>query len=70
MSKPKNDELAFPNEYTEGMSLRDYFAAQTTHAAYELVVLAGLNPHSDTIARSAYDIADAMLAERSKGGSK
>jgi len=52
----------------DGMSLRDYFAAKAMHAIM-------LHPSSNgkdsyDIAMNAYDIADAMLAERAnaKGG--
>jgi hypothetical protein len=57
--------------YSGGMSLRDYFAGQA---------LAGILSHSDftdgsgttmnsfvMYAKSSYDFADAMLAERAKG---
>lgn len=51
----------------QGMSLRDYFAAQA---------LANMRIHESTdnplywdrVAKSAYIAADAMLAERAKGG--
>ena len=58
---------AFPSSAIgvhEGMTLRDYFAGQ---------VLANLNlqahvakPAAESMARSAYEIADAMIAERDK----
>lgn len=52
-------------EVCEGMTLRDYFAAQA---------LAGICAHSDSwgqtsisdVAGTAYEVADAMLKERSK----
>lgn len=56
---------AFPkgHSHAEGMTLRDYFAGQA---------LANLNlqahvakPAAEHLARSAYEIADAMLKERS-----
>lgn len=70
----QNNERAFPRpvsstgSYTlpeqDGMTLRDYFASQA---------LANLNlqahvaaPAAAHLARSAYEIADAMLAERVK----
>ena len=50
----------------DGMTLRDWFAGQT---------LAGMTPHhmisgneAKIMARSAYDVADAMIAARTKGG--
>lgn len=79
MSAPINDGgPAFPSpttyhlngqvEYgTFGMSLRDWFAGQ---------VLAGImsaRSYTDVaewVPARAYEIADAMLAERSKGGAK
>lgn len=59
---------AFPWLHTEGhggMSLRDYFAAAALQG-----MLAGLpdeSPYnSDVLAFNAYEISDAMLAERDK----
>lgn len=49
---------------THGMTLRDYFAAKAMHA-----VMVGPFPGSHDagdFARHAYEIADAMLAERAK----
>ena len=46
---------------TRGMSLRDYFAGQ---ALPDLAECSGLTP--EQMARRCYEIADAMLAERSK----
>lgn len=48
-----------------GMSLRDYFAGQAL-----VGTLAGpdAGPRDKDIARRAYELADAMLAERGKGG--
>lgn len=47
-----------------GMSLRDFFAAKAMQG------LIGVIPNSsnDVIAQQAYELADAMLAEREKGG--
>lgn len=67
---PPANPYAFPraNECQYGMTLRDYFAGQA------LAGFAGsqsANVYSwveDRVARSAYEIADAMLAERAKGG--
>lgn len=64
-------EYAFPqamqagdySKATGGLTLRDYFAAQAM--AGFLATPAPVNPKSD--AELAYRIADAMLAERSKG---
>jgi hypothetical protein len=60
---------AFPNLYKDGtgltvmpiqgMSLRDYFAGQALGSCIE-------RAHSDFAARLAYEVADAMLKERSK----
>ncbi len=72
MSKPKNGGAAFPSPETEnfgnewGISARDYFAAAAltgfvaAHDASEEYV----NPAN--CADIAYEIADAMLAERNK----
>lgn len=66
------EEYAFPQslqagdmaQSTGGLTLRDYFAAQAM--AGFLATPAPVNPKSD--AELAYRIADAMLAERAKGG--
>lgn len=68
----KDTRFGQPNDCNEGMSLRDYFAARF---ALELVS-GGLPPYAPSesraqaVARISYEFADAMLAERSKGGSK
>lgn len=61
---------AVPDVQTFGMSLRDYFAAQSIALA-ALNALArimndGKSPGDATIAQEAYALADAMLAERAK----
>ena len=66
---------AFPAQWTpehsQGMTLRDYFAGQA------LVAISSLwkgnigdfdNEAADRAARASYRMADAMLAEREKGG--
>ena len=68
MSTPENPQ-AFPiTGYGRGMTLRDYFAGQIAAgmAAYSGTVGAPFGP--DDIASRSYQIADAMLAERAKGG--
>ena len=64
--KTTDGGTAFPYEWesSKGMSLRDYFAGQ---------VVAGLLANSSyedydpgTVAHSAYDMAEAMLAERTR----
>lgn len=53
-----------------GMTLRDYFAAAALQgmASYRLVNGQGREVPPAAIASQAYVIADAMLAERAKGG--
>jgi hypothetical protein len=54
---------AFPgsnNVHQSGMTLRDYFAAAG------MAQLARMNAPPNSVARWAYEIADAMLAERDK----
>jgi len=75
-----DNPTAFPTDpMTQGggMTLRDYFAAQaliaTQFVAATLVTIAANNQKSVTLtsaeaAASAYELADAMLAERAKGG--
>lgn len=53
---------AFPNHRSEGMDLRDYFAAK----AMQGYVVNTNVPVAENIARVAYEIADAMLAEKQK----
>lgn len=68
------DEFAFPistiDGYTHyGMTLRDYFAANALNGLLAHGVQrheAGESARSDWYASTAYQIADAMLAERAK----
>ena len=53
---------AFPNGDNRGMMLRDHFAGKA------LANLASRQDPAEAIAARAYKLADAMLAERSKGG--
>lgn len=77
MSKPENPS-AFPTAtidgfVAEGMSLRDYFAGQavgimitaTSAGQHQPRIIEGEAHTLFAIARDAYAIADAMLAERS-----
>lgn len=67
---PQENPMVFPGALTEGLTLRDYFAA---------AALTGLNAMpwhpdmgvdwrvtSDGVSKMAYEQADAMLRERSK----
>ena len=79
MSAPNDGGPAFPNlelrhtcgdpiiEASTGMSLRDWFAGQALAGwlAVETGTIMGYEP---SIAKGCYDLADAMLAEREKGG--
>jgi hypothetical protein len=47
-----------------GMSLRDYFAAKAMHAA--IIEDCNVDATDESIAKVAYRVADAMLAERNK----
>jgi hypothetical protein len=83
MSTLKDGGTAFPCEGGNdsgllpdpGMSLRDYFAAMALNGitsgklfiAISSVAAGGLT-ESQKIAKAAYELADAMLAEREKGG--
>ena len=63
---PKHGGYAFPKSDTEtsggnyGMTLRDYFAAKAMNG----LLARGLHEHH--VAALAYNVADAMLAERNK----
>lgn len=74
-----NPEYAFPQslqagdraQSTGGLTLRDYFAAQAMQAFVSgHIAHYGHENHWpwSGIADSAYELADAMLAERAKGG--
>jgi hypothetical protein len=52
------------DEPTEGMELRDYFAAKALEGLVERVV--NLNIAPDLVADDAYMIADAMMKARAK----
>jgi hypothetical protein len=53
----------------EGLSVRDYFAAQALPAVYAARVTAGLDILQESLTAEAYEIADAMIEERrAKGG--
>lgn len=67
-----NTEYAFPQAVQAGdvaqatgvLTLRDYFAAQ----AMQGMLAASENYPTPELANYAYQVADAMLAERAKGG--
>jgi hypothetical protein len=64
MSDKPDDEVqaAFPDRYRDGMTLRDYFAAQ----AMQGIMASGIYPTGiifDT-AKEAYEMADAMMKAR------
>lgn len=73
MGAPNDGGLAFPRisqspspyrTEMDGMSLRDYFAGQAVHG---LMIDRPLEcPFSD-VAAQAYEVADAMIAERERG---
>lgn len=72
MSKPENPP-AFPVENAatnnfaySGMTLRDYFAGQALIHCEQLVTGAASAGSKMAAAQYCYEIADAMLAERSK----
>ncbi len=63
---PKNGGQAFPRghfEWKDGMTLRDWFAGQAMSNGYTEISTA------QEIAEWSYQIADAMIAARQKGGS-
>lgn len=73
--KNDNGGAAFPvaagpgQQFTQGMSLRDWFAGQAVMAIFgNDGLLQRLADHGVTPSEQAYIIADAMLAEREKGG--
>ena len=60
--KPGGPAFPLPDGVHEGMTLRDYFAA----AALTGTLASGSGVSSADLAKSAYEDADAMLAERQK----
>lgn len=52
--------------YTEGMTLRDYFAAKAMQAVLTGLVTTSERPVSTELADLSYKIADAMIAESKK----
>lgn len=71
MSEKDSGGAAFPHEYTydgmpwthEGMTMRDYFAAQ----ALVGLLSAGVGQNDEhKVSEACFRVADAMLAERSK----
>ena len=68
----KNGGSAFPtNSYAPGMTLRDYFAGQVLSGSSIILIEAeneGIYPETlNSLAANAYELADAMIAEREKG---
>lgn len=67
-----NGGSAFPatayddnGQMSQGMSLRDYFAAKAMQATVQAWIARSIYPHTDDdVARNAYAIADSMLKER------
>jgi len=62
----KTGGCAFPShkDATDGMALRDHFAAKAMAAQISIEGMEGCD--KETIAGMAYELADAMLKERSK----
>lgn len=67
----RHEQSAFPTEATylrdRGMSLRDYFAAAAFQAIGYRMDSIERNWTPEVLAKTAYEIADAMLAERGGG---
>ena len=64
---------AFPKHWLDevgGMSLRDWFAGQVAGGMAAFSGTAGVSYGPGDIAGRAYQVADAMLAERAKTGHK
>jgi hypothetical protein len=54
-------QATFPDQYKDGMTLRDYFAAKAMQA---MISCASLTATPDTFAEQAYIVADAMMRAR------
>ena len=81
MSLPKSVGGAFHPTFTttesgnlfaesDGLSLRDWFAGQSLCGLLAAGGTPKINGKESSVDAAAYAIADAMLAERSKGGAK
>jgi hypothetical protein len=62
MNNKTDPQAAFPDEYQNGMTLRDYFAAK---AMQGIVTDTGWMGNTvSTLAGMSYEVADAMMKER------
>ena len=57
MSDTEEVQAAFPDRYRDGMTLRDYFAAQA-------MLRTSVSSSYEQLAKTAYEIADAMMKAR------
>jgi hypothetical protein len=57
MSDTEEVQAAFPDRYRDGMTLRDYFAAQA-------MLRTSVGSSYEQLAKTAYEIADAMMKAR------
>jgi hypothetical protein len=66
MSDTPDDEVqaAFPDRYRDGMTLRDYFAAQALQGICNCRSHVDLKGHAIASAKVAYELADAMMKAR------
>ena len=56
-------EAAFPDQFKDGMTLRDYFAAKAMQA---MISCADITATPEVFACQAYIVADAMMKERER----
>jgi hypothetical protein len=56
-------QAAFPDQYKDGMTLRDYFAAKAMQA---MIGCADITATPAVFAHQAYVVADAMMEERER----
>ena len=56
-------QAAFPDQFKDGMTLRDYFAAKAMQA---MISCSSLTATPDVFAEQAYIVADAMMKERER----
>jgi hypothetical protein len=56
-------QAAFPDQYKDGMTLRDYFAAKAMQA---MIGCADITATPAVFAHQAYIVADAMMEERER----
>jgi hypothetical protein len=64
MNNKTDPQAAFPDEYQNGMTLRDYFAAKAMQPFLDQLGCRADKKWFDEVAEGAYRMADAMMKAR------